>query len=217
MDRSSKSSERGLATPRWWRSPREEWKRPLTRKRSDSTSSRPCPLFSLAVDRETRAPARLSLGAAAATGMPGTPGTPPTPGTNPSIMLMSITDASPGFTAERVASRKMPRMRCQYRVTVTEEGWLRYAASRSENALAPLSACRRRSLALIPAFVTTASAWPRLRARSLSVLVLASLTAWMLSAIASLTSRNAATVSSMGRRSTMLSASSSMPMSLASR
>ena len=176
-------------------------------------SSRPCAPFSLAVDRETRAPARLSLGAAAATGTLPTP----TPGTNPSIMLMSMTDASPGFTAERVASRKMPRMRCQYRVTVTEEGWLRYAASRSENAFAPLTACRRRSLALIPAFVTTASAWPLLRARSLSILVLALLTVWMLSAIASLTSRNAATVSSMGRRSTMLRASSSMPMSLASR
>ena len=214
MDRSSKSNERGLAMPRWSRSLREEWKRPATRKRSDSMSSRPCVPFSLAVDRETRAPARLSLGAAAATG---TPATPPTPGTNPSIMLTSMTDASPGFTAERVASRKMLRMRCQYRVTVTEEGWLRYAASRSENACAPLTACRRRSLALIPAFVTTASAWPLLRARSLSILVLASLTVWMLSAIASLMSRNAATVSSMGRRSTMLRASSSMPMSLASR
>ena len=50
-------------------------------------------------------------------------------------------------------------------------------------------ACRRRSLALVLALITTACAWPLLRARSFSVLRLALLTVWMLSAIASLTSR----------------------------
>ena len=80
----------------------------------------------------------------------------------PSIMLMSMADRWPGLTAARLASAKISRIRCQYRVMPTWEGCFRYSSSRARKAPALLSACTMRSRALALAFTTIASACPRL-------------------------------------------------------